>query len=159
MGIKYIIFDIDGTLTDGKIYMGNNGEMFKAFNIKDGYAIHNILPKFNIIPIVITARTSGIVELRCAELGIKECHQGCNNKSEKLKELAEIYGEKQNPDGKYETFAYMGDDVIDLSCMALCGIVGCPADAVDEVKKISDFISNKNGGDGAAREFVEWLVK
>ena len=78
--IKYLVMDVDGTLTDGKIYMGENGEVMKAFNIKDGYAISYFLPSNGIIPIVITGRKSKIVENRCKELGITEVHQGCIDK-------------------------------------------------------------------------------
>ena len=68
--IKFLVMDVDGTLTDGKIYMGAGGEVFKSFDIKDGYGITTILPKAGIVPVVITARKSKIVENRCAELDI-----------------------------------------------------------------------------------------
>ena len=67
MKIKYIIMDVDGSLTDGKVYMGNDGELIKAFSIKDGYAINYILKPVKIEPVVITARQSKIVENRCEE--------------------------------------------------------------------------------------------
>lgn len=156
--IKLLIFDVDGTLTDGKIYMSDTGEAFKAFNIKDGYAVRNLLPKMNIIPVVITARQSKIVENRCAELDIMYCFQNCLNKVKKLHELAREFNINTNENGIYTDIAYMGDDIPDLECMKLCGLIGCPTDAVKEVKAIADFISTKKGGDGAAREFVEWLI-
>ena len=74
--IKYLVMDVDGTLTDGKVYMGNQGEVFKAFSIKDGCGIHDILPKCKIEPIIVTGRKSKIVELRCQELGITKLFQG-----------------------------------------------------------------------------------
>lgn len=153
MAIKLLIMDVDGTLTDGKIYMGNNGEVMKAFDIKDGYAIHNILPLYGIIPVIITARQSDIVLNRCKELGIDHCYQGVSNKKQKLIELMAEF------DCKIENIAYIGDDLIDLECMQMCGIRGCPADAVEEVKSVCNFISTKNGGNGAVREFIEWIVK
>ena len=79
--IKYLIMDVDGTLTDGKIYMGPNGEAMKAFSVKDGYAINFILKPAGIVPIIITARTSQIVKLRCDELGIEKVYQGNLNKN------------------------------------------------------------------------------
>ncbi len=155
--IKFIIFDVDGTLTDGKIYMGKDGELFKAFDIKDGCAIHDIMPKNNIVPIIMTARKSEIVINRCKELGITECYQGVRNKLAKLKEVADASGIVSD-NGVYNQIAYVGDDIIDIECMKHCGIVACPADAVAQVKEISDFISERNGGNGAVREFVEALV-
>ena len=85
--IKYLVMDVDGTLTDGKIYMGANGEVMKAFNIKDGYGIHDILIPNGIRPVIITGRTSNIVEKRCYELGIKDLFQGVKNKFEVLSSL------------------------------------------------------------------------
>lgn len=150
--IKYIIMDVDGTLTDGKIYMGNTGEMVKAFNIKDGCGIHDIIIPLGIIPVVITGRISQIVENRCKELGIHLLYQGVMDKAEKLKEVVEDLSQA----------AFIGDDINDLSCMELIkrfgGFIGCPADATQKVIDISDFVSSKNGGNGAVREFIEWLI-
>ena len=157
-GISFLIMDVDGTLTDGNIYMGNSGEMFKAFNIKDGYGINHLLPKHGIEPIIITARESQITVNRCKELNITRLYQNCSNKRQKLIELAGEMGMECDADGKYPTFAYIGDDIIDIPCMELCGIVGCPEDAVEEVKKISDFTSVHKGGQGAVRDFIEWIV-
>lgn len=151
--IKYLVMDIDGTLSDGKIYMGNNGEIFKAFNIKDGYGIHDILIPANITPVVITGRKSDIVLKRCNELGITKIYQGISNKIEKLLFLTD----------DLSTVAYIGDDVNDLQCMesvkAAGGIVGCPSDAVKKVIEISDYISVHSGGDGAVRDFIDFLVE
>ena len=155
--IKLIVLDVDGTLTDGKIYMGNDGEVFKAFDIKDGCAIHDILPKLGIIPVVITARKSKIVLNRCNELGITECYQGYRDKLKKMREIASKYNINPDENYVYLQIAYMGDDIIDIPCMLHCGIVACPFDAAKEVKKISDFISDFKGGNGALREFVESL--
>ena len=77
--------DVDGTLTDGKIYMSGRGELFKAFNIKDGYTIYT-LDKIGIVPVIITGRLSDIVARRAEELRIKECHQGISDKLAKLQD-------------------------------------------------------------------------
>lgn len=151
--IKLLILDVDGTLTDGKIYMSSQGELFKAFDIKDGCGIHDILPKYDIIPAIITGRKSQILERRCKELNIVSFYQGITNKIEKLNEL--VY----NNDLSYENVAYMGDDINDLSCMEKASLIGCPSDAVKEVIAIADFVSSKVGGNGAVREFIEWLVE
>lgn len=156
--IKVLILDIDGTMTDGKIYMGKQGEVMKAFDIKDGYAIYKLLPEHGIKPIVVTGRISKIVENRCSELGVSELYQGCLEKGEKLKEIARNNNLTIMENGKIQGCAYIGDDLIDLPGMLLSEIVGCPSDAVKEVKEISSYICNKKGGDGAVREFVEWII-
>lgn len=156
--IKVLILDIDGTMTDGKIYMGKQGEVMKAFDIKDGYAIYKLLPEHGIKPVVVTGRISKIVENRCSELGISELYQGCLEKGEKLKEIARNNNLTIMENGKIQGCAYIGDDLIDLPGMLLSEIVGCPSDAVKEVKEISSYICSKKGGDGAVREFVEWII-
>ena len=145
--------DVDGTLTDGKIYMGNNGELMKAFSVKDGCGIHDILIPSGITPIVITGRKSDIVLKRCKEIGIVEVYQGINNKIDKLFTIT----------SDFSSVAYIGDDINDFSCMMLVkeagGIVGCPKDSVSKVTRIADFVSGYKGGDGAVRNFIEWLVE
>lgn len=153
---KLMVIDVDGTLTDGKIYMGPDGEVLKAFNIKDGCGIHDILIPAGITPIIITGRSSRILERRCNELGITEIYQGVNDKPQKLAEVVNRAG------CGYSNVAYIGDDINDIACMRLVkdagGAVGCPADAVKAVKDIAGFISLRKGGDGAVREFIEWLT-
>lgn len=154
--IKYLVMDVDGTLTDGRIYMGPNGEVMKAFNIKDGAGIHDILIPHGITPVIITGRLSDIVLMRCKELGILEVFQGVTDKS---KELETFLGVKNTG---LDSVAYIGDDINDLPCMDLVkrggGFIGCPADAVESVKKVSDYVASCKGGDGAVREFIEWLI-
>ncbi len=151
--IKYMVMDVDGTLTDGKIYMSNSGEIMKAFDIKDGYGIHDILIPTRIIPVIITGRSSDIVLNRCKELGINRVYQGVENKLEKLQSLT----------ADLSTVAYIGDDINDLPCMkpikSAGGFIGCPADAVEQIKSISDYIAPHKGGEGAVRDFIEWLLQ
>jgi 3-deoxy-D-manno-octulosonate 8-phosphate phosphatase (KDO 8-P phosphatase) len=151
--VKILVMDVDGTLTDGKIYIGENGEVFKAFNIKDGLAIREILTKNNILPVIITGRVSKIVENRAAELGVIDIYQGVSNK---LELLGKLIDEKKI---SFSNTAFIGDDINDLECMKCCGFKGCPADAAPEIKNIADFVSAKNGGDGAVREFIEVIIK
>ena len=106
-----------------------------------------------IIPIVITGRKSEIVSQRCKELGISHLVQESKNKVEDLKKI--LFYEKINLD---ET-AYIGDDLNDLPCMKIVGIKGCPSDAVEEIRQIADYVTKQTGGNGAVREFVEWLKK
>lgn len=152
MNIKYLVMDVDGTLTDGKIYMGNDGEIMKAFDIKDGYGIHDIAIPAGIIPVIITGRESKILENRCRELGITYLYQGVSDKVKQLKAIV--------PD--LSVAAYIGDDMNDFSCMKEVrlagGIVGCPADAARDVVDLAAFVSARRGGQGAVREFIEWLL-
>ncbi len=155
--IKLLFMDVDGTLTDGKIYIGQNGEVLKAFNVKDGYAIGTILPEVGITPIVITGRESEMVKRRCEELKIKQIRQNVKNKKETMLEMAKTFGIVLNDKGVLEGVAYAGDDEPDYECMKIAEYGGCPADASKRIKEIADFVSSKNGGEGAIREFVEWL--
>lgn len=144
--------DVDGTLTDGKIYISASGEAFKAFNIKDGYTIYT-LDKIGIIPVIITGRESQIVARRAEELKIKECHQGVGDKLAKLQEVATKYSIAMNE------IAYIGDDYNDVTCMEACGFTGCPQDAEEDVKPKVDYVCRTNAGEGALREFVKALQK
>ena len=141
-----LVMDVDGTLTDGQINIGQNGELFKSFYCRDA-------AKRGLIPVILTSRVSDIVRIRAKELGVVHVLQGAGD--EKGETLEHFVKEQQV---SYEDIAYIGDDINDLECMELCGIVGCPADAVDEVKAVTDFISSKNGGHGAVREFIDWLI-
>ena len=160
--IKFLVMDVDGTLTDGKIYMGENGELLKIFDIKDGCGIKDILPKSGIVPIIITARDSKILLNRCKELEIVHIHQGTRDKISKLDEIITSMSAADNIEYSYSNCAYIGDDILDLQCMEPIkqagGIVGCPADAARKVLDLADFISSKSGGNGAVREFIEWII-
>lgn len=153
MDIKLLIMDVDGTLTDGKIHIGENGELFKSFYARDGYAIKEILPKYNIFPIILTGRNSKITNIRAKELNIDYVYQGIDEKDIVIKEICEKHGVLASQ------IAYIGDDLNDLEAMKLVGLVGCPQNAVSGVREIADFISKNVGGDGAVREFVEFIVK
>ena len=155
--VKVLVMDVDGTLTDGRIYLGNQGEVMKAFSVKDGYAIGTLLPQHGIVPIVITGRESEIVKRRCEELGITEVYQNCKNKQEKLLEVAKKH-KLPIKDGIIEGCAFIGDDIPDISCINISEINGCPADAAYAVKKSVSYICKKAGGEGAVREFIEWII-
>lgn len=160
--IRFLVMDIDGTLTDGKIYMGQDGELFKAFDIKDGYGVKCLLPQYNITPVVITARKSRIVENRCQEMDVTELHQGQMDKYETLMQVLRKYSELDNTEYTLANVAYVGDDLLDLQCMRPIkkagGFVACPNDAVDEVKDIANYISAKNAGSGAVREIIDKIT-
>ena len=152
MKIKMLVMDVDGTLTDGHIYVGAEGEMMKAFHVQDGYGIAHILPKLGITPVIITGRSSRIVEKRAAELKISHLHQGIGDKLAKLQEVAAQLG------AAAEEIAYIGDDVNDLDCIRWCGCTACPADAVPEVLDAVEYVCKREGGRGAVREFVDSVI-
>lgn len=160
--IKFLVMDVDGTLTDGKVYLSDTGEAVKAFDIKDGCGIKEILPKYGIIPVIITARSSKILESRCKELDIRELHQGCRNKINKLEQIISDYSVKDNCNYSFENVAYIGDDIIDIQCMKPVseagGLTVCPQNAARAVIDIADYICINRCGEGAVREFIEWLV-
>jgi 3-deoxy-D-manno-octulosonate 8-phosphate phosphatase (KDO 8-P phosphatase) len=154
--IKYLVMDVDGTLTDGKIYMGIDGEAMKAFNIKDGCGIHDLLPEVGITPLIITGRKSKIVENRCKEIGINYFYQGVSDK------VAQLQAFLVDHNSTLQEVAYVGDDINDLACMRLIkengGLIGVPSNACWQVKQVADYVSSFVGGDGAVRDFVEYLV-
>lgn len=150
--IKLVILDVDGTLTDGKLYIDNLGNEMKAFDVKDGLAISQAI-KQGLIFAIITGKTSKIVERRGTELGIQEIIQGSFNKIKDLENILNKYNIS------LEETCYIGDDLIDLKPMKLCGFSACPKDSVPEILEISDYISTKNGGYGAVREILEKILK
>jgi len=150
--IKLVAFDVDGVMTDGSITYDENGVEYKTFNAKDGQGIAN-LRKAGIITAIITARNNGTVQHRAENLKFDEIHQGSKNKLETLHEILKKYNFTINE------VAYMGDDLPDICILELAGLAGCPNDAVEEVKNIAKFISSKNGGRGAVREFCDFIVK
>jgi len=150
--LKMLVMDVDGTLTDGKIYMGDNGEIMKSFSAKDGFAIHEQLPKAGIVPAIITGRQSTIVENRARELGIELLYQGVKDKRALLDRIT------MDHSVRLSEIAYIGDDDNDLEAMRSVLIVGCPSDASENVRRIAHFISTKKGGEGAVREFIEWII-
>ena len=151
--IKLLVMDVDGTLTDGGIYIGVEGELMKAFNVQDGYGIAQILPKLGITPVIITGRNSKIVEHRAKEIKITHLYQGISDKLSQLKAIAAELGAE--PD----EVAYIGDDLNDLDCIYYCGYTACPADAVPEVQEAVDYVCKRDGGRGAVREFIGELLR
>ena len=150
--IKILVLDVDGTLTDGKLYMDDKDNALKAFNVRDGFAIVNWL-KLGGEVAIITGKNSNIVERRAKELGIKYVVQGSKNKTQDLKKILERLNLS------FENVAYMGDDLNDIGLMKKIALPACPHDAVLEVLEICKFISNKNGGEGAVRDLLEHIMK
>ncbi|MDR0913969.1 MAG: HAD-IIIA family hydrolase [Oscillospiraceae bacterium] len=150
--IKMLVMDVDGTLTDGRLYYGGDGEVLKAFHSRDGYGLIQC-ENFGIITAIITGRTSEIVLKRAKDLKINEVYQNVSNKIEVLKEIAFRHGIDMTQ------IAYIGDDLNDAECMSACGLAGCPADAHDDIAEICDYVCDANGGQGAVREFLDYILK
>ncbi len=150
--IKLFVMDVDGTMTDGKIYIGDTGEIMKAFNVKDGQGI-GLLHSSGIVPVILTARESKIVENRAKELGITEVHQGCKDKVKVLTCLCEKFNVTTNE------IAYIGDDLGDLRAMNAVGLSFCPADSAKEILKCANIKLTNKGGEGAIREAAEILIE
>ena len=150
--ICLIVLDVDGTMTDGGVYIDSNQVETKKFNIKDGAGIV-LAQSVGIDFLILTGRSSSSVEQRANELHIKYVEQGIENKAVYLKNFASIHG--LSP----ENIAYIGDDLNDLPAMHYAGISACPADAADEVKAYCDFVLAKKGGEGVVRAFLEIFLK
>lgn len=152
MRIETYFIDVDGTLTDGKIYYSQQGDEVKAFSIKDGLILSRLKQLGSEI-VVITGRESKIVEKRMKELGITEVYQDVSDKALFLNKY--INEKKLNKDYT----CYIGDDLNDLAAMKLAGKRACPVDACEEIREFADYISKKKGGDGAIRDIMEHFLK
>ncbi|GIZ07712.1 HAD family hydrolase [Flavobacterium sp. UMI-01] len=150
--ITTFIFDVDGVLTDGSVYIANDGELLRTMNIKDGYAMKAAIESGYNVCIISGGKNEG-VRLRLRNLGITDIHLGTPNKVETFEEYTELYAIAP------EQVLYMGDDIPDYHVMKLVGLPTCPQDASPEIKSISKYISHKNGGKGAVREVIEQVMK
>lgn len=150
--IAMVVFDVDGVLTDGHIYMGNSGEAMKAFSAQDGMGI-TLLHKSGIRTAIITGRSSDIVANRAKELKISALWQGCMDKRAAYSQLKDDYGLADNQ------IAYVGDDLNDLPLMLQVGLPCTLDNGVAEVKAIAKAISDKSGGNGGVREIAEFILK
>ncbi|WP_299756079.1 HAD family hydrolase [uncultured Pontibacter sp.] len=150
--INTFVFDVDGVLTDGLLYCFADGEQVRAFNIKDGFAIkHAISQGYRVA--IISGKNEPGVRRRLEQLGIEDIYLGIDEKVDTLEDY--LYMQGINP----ATVAYMGDDMPDYEVMQRCGLRACPADAAEDIKAISTFISTKNGGRGAVRQLIETIMK
>ena len=149
--LRLLALDVDGVLTDGRLYYGNDGEELKAFNIKDGLGL-KLLQQAGVAVAIITGRRSQIVERRAAELGIAHVVQGREDKRAALEELCAGLGLT------LAQCAYMGDDLPDLGALRAAAIGLAPADAVEAVAEAADWQSRYPGGGGCVREACEQLL-
>ena len=150
--ITSFVFDVDGVLTNGKILVTTEGEMYREMNTRDGFALkYALLKGFNIC--IISGGTNQGVKKRLENLGVNKVYLGIHEKDIALDDFINTYN--INPD----EVLYMGDDVPDMPVMEKVGVATCPQDAVPDVKRIADYVSHKNGGDGCVREIVEQVMR
>lgn len=150
--IKLIIFDVDGVLTDGKIYYTAGGDEIKAFHVHDGLGI-KLLHQAGIQTAIITSRLSPTVSTRAKELSIEHVYQGQKNKCDAFDLLCQTL--QITP----EFIAYVGDDLPDLPLMKQVGVSIAVNNAVPLLKQAADFVTTLPGGEGAVREIVDRLLK
>lgn len=149
--IKALLSDVDGVLSNGYIYLGNNGNEYKSFNVKDGCGIVTI-QKYGIKFGVITGRKSKIVEERMKSLKVEIVYQGIDNKVSSLQQIMSDYNLKA------EEIAYIGDDVIDIPVFEKVGFSATPQDAHPYAKENCDYVCKLNGGEGAVREICDLIM-
>jgi 3-deoxy-D-manno-octulosonate 8-phosphate phosphatase (KDO 8-P phosphatase) len=151
-GIRLLILDVDGALTDGSIILDNDGNEYKAFHVRDGHGI-KMLIRAGVKVAIITGRHSKVVERRARELGITEVFQKCLQKKTAYAQLL----------GKYHLneaeVAYIGDDIVDAPIMAAVGLPVAVADADGDTKKFALMVTRNRGGRGAVREVTDFILK
>ncbi|WP_116139221.1 KdsC family phosphatase [Trinickia diaoshuihuensis] len=150
--VKVMIFDVDGVLTDGGLMFTAQGDYMKAFNSMDGHGL-KLLGKAGIQTAIITGRRSEIVLARAQELGISHLYQGV---ADKLEAFAQLMRETQVT---AEQCGYMGDDWPDLAVLTRCGFAAAPANAHPEVIARAHWVSEARGGQGAAREVCDAILR
>jgi len=147
-----LFFDIDGVLSSSQVNISEKGELLRTTSVKDGYILKYALKK-GLIICIISGGINESVKLRFKGLGIKDVIIGCNDKNKEFERLARKYNLNA------ENIIYMGDDIPDYPAMLKSGIPCCPADAADEIKEISIYISAKKGGEGCVRDITEQVLR
>jgi len=152
LNIKFVVFDFDGVLTDGKIYYSATGDSFKSFNFHDGYGLI-LLKKENIKIGLITGHDTPIIEKMDRFISRFDCvYKGNRSK------LDVLDGWRANLNLEWENIAFMGDDGPDVECMMMCGLSGTPNNGTRIAKQVAQFTSEYVGGEGAVREFIEFIL-
>ncbi|WKB51216.1 KdsC family phosphatase [Eleftheria terrae] len=150
-GVRAAVFDVDGVLTDARIYIGESGELFKAFNTLDGHGL-KLLARAGITPVVVTGRDSPAVRRRVADLGLQHA---CYGVHDKLAVTEQLLGQLQLD---WSQLAVIGDDWPDLPLMVRAAFACAPAGAHVEARAAAHYVTQAEGGHGAAREFCDLLL-
>lgn len=151
-GIRLAVFDVDGVMTDGRLFLSDSGREIKAFHSRDGLGLKGLM-NFGVTVAVITGRESELVKLRMAELGIEYLYQGREHKRSAFTELLDRLGLAP------EQSCYMGDDLVDWPVMHSAGLSLAPADAHPRIRERADWVSGVPAGHGAVREAAEMLLE
>lgn len=150
--IRLVLLDVDGVLTDGRIWYGPDGDQVRSFHVRDGLAI-KAAQAAGLAVGIITGRDTAATARRAAELGLDELHQGHRKKLPVWEDILQ----RRGLDG--EQACYMGDDLLDLPLLERAGLAAAPADAVPEVHAVAHWTSSRAGGDGCVRELLETLLR
>lgn len=150
-GIRAVVFDIDGVMTDGRLYRDDSGQEIKAFHSRDGLGLKGLM-RFGFTVVALTARRSNLVQVRMQELGIEHLLQGRQDKGAAFAEILAQTGLDA------AQIAYMGDDLVDWPAMRQAGLKLCPGDADGWIVAQVDYATRAGGGRGAAREAAELLL-
>ncbi|MEN3027023.1 MAG: HAD hydrolase family protein [Chlorobiota bacterium] len=150
--IRLLIADVDGTLTDGKLYYLHPGEVLRCFHVHDGLGLR-LVQQAGISVALISQDSSAAISMRAQKLGIRYCLMGVDDKASTVRQVAEMLSLK------LEDVAYIGDDLTDLPAFQVVGVSSCPADAVPEVRRQASYVCRQPGGNGAVREFCELILK
>ncbi len=151
-GLKGLLFDVDGVLTDNRILLLESGELARSMSIRDGYALERAIQQGLSVG-AISGGAYDPIQTRLSELGVHEVHLGVENKIESF------HGFLDRNRLKAEEVLYMGDDVPDIEVLKKAGSPACPYDAVHEVRSICGFVSNRKGGEGCVRDVVEQTLR
>jgi 3-deoxy-D-manno-octulosonate 8-phosphate phosphatase (KDO 8-P phosphatase) len=150
--VRLAIFDVDGVFTDGTLWIGPEGEVFKPFNILDGHGV-KMLQEAGVAAAILSGRDSRAVARRAGELAIRHVVQGAGDKLAAFEKLIAETGVRA------EACAFVGDDLPDLPVLRACGLAVAVANAVDEVKVACHYVTKARGGEGAVREFCELVLR
>jgi 3-deoxy-D-manno-octulosonate 8-phosphate phosphatase (KDO 8-P phosphatase) len=151
-GIKLLILDVDGVMTDGRIIMDNEGRELKNFDVRDGHGI-KILQRYGIKVAILTGRKSKVVDYRAKDLEIRDVYQGALNKKEVFGRILKKHKLSAS------AVAFLGDDIVDIPVLKSVGFSAAVADAIDVVKKSVDYVTGHKGGHGAVREICEMILQ
>lgn len=150
--IKAFVFDYDGVISDGNIWSANDTIIVRSGNVKDGYAMQYALRKGYLIAIL-SGGSGDSIRSRMKMLGVEDVYLGSHRKKEIFEDF--LKDKQLLP----EQVLYVGDDIPDYDVMRLAGVSACPADAVEEIKAVADYISHKNGGCGCVRDVIEQVLR
>ncbi|GHB05405.1 KdsC family phosphatase [Modicisalibacter luteus] len=151
LDVKLVLFDVDGVLTDGTLFVSGSGEIYKAFNAKDGVAV-SLLKNNHIGAGVISGKDSPALRYRAKQLGMDSIKLGVSDKVKALHEIIACYGIT------YENVCFVGDDIVDYDVMSRVGVSYAPSDAHPLIKNLASFVTISPGGKGVAREVAEDIL-